>query len=277
MILFSAMEGEYTSQALVRGQKTNRKQHIMGNRVIMKVKALAVLGCGLALCFSQAGQAAKLQNQNDKVSYTIGYDMGSNFKTQQIDINAQALAQGIKDAQTGAKAALTKKQMQQTLVTFQQALLKKRVKQLKSLSEKNKKAGAAFLAANKKKPGVKSLSSGLQYKVIDTGKGISPTANDAVTVEYEGKFINGKVFDSSYKTGKPVNFRVTEVIPGWTQALQMMKPGATWMIYVPPKLAYGDRGMVGPIGPNKTLIFKIHLVSVKKGDKSANSAAQKKS
>jgi FKBP-type peptidyl-prolyl cis-trans isomerase FklB len=122
----------------------------------------------------------------------------------------------------------------------------------------------AFLAANKKKPGVISLADGLQYKVIKDGKGVSPTDSDTVVVDYAGKLVDGTEFDSSYKRGQPATFPVSAVIPGWTEALKLMKPGAEWELYIPAALAYGEQGAPPSIGPNQALIFKVHLISVKK-------------
>jgi FKBP-type peptidyl-prolyl cis-trans isomerase FklB len=132
-------------------------------------------------------------------------------------------------------------------------------------SSKNTDAGAAFLAANAKKPGVKTLPDGLQYKVITEGKGEKPTLNDVVTVHYMGTLVDGKEFDSSYKRGEPATFPVAGVIAGWTEALQLMPAGSTWELYIPANLAYGEQGAPPVIGPNETLIFKVQLLSVKKG------------
>jgi len=135
--------------------------------------------------------------------------------------------------------------------------------QTQAVAEKNKREGERFLLANKNKPGVKSMPNGLQYKVIERGKGIKPTIDNIVTVDYEGHLINGKQFDSSYERGQPATFPVTGVIAGWTEALQMMKVGATWELYIPPTLAYGERGVPPVIGPNETLIFKVKLLGIK--------------
>lgn len=124
--------------------------------------------------------------------------------------------------------------------------------------------GAAFLSANKNKAGVVTTASGLQYEVIETGKGKKPTITDSVTVDYEGKLINGKVFDSSYQRGQPATFPLNQVIAGWQEAIPMMNEGSTWMLYIPAKLAYGEEGAGGVIGPNEALIFKVHLISVNK-------------
>ena len=204
-----------------------------------------------------------LTSMQDKLSYTIGADLGKNFKKQGIPINAEVLSQGIKDAQTGTKLKLTKEQMAKTLTTFRDQLKKKRDAEMQRISQANKTEGARYLSKNKAAKGVKTTASGLQYRVINAGKGTSPGPRDTVTVVYTGKLINGTVFDSNEKT-KPATFRVNQLIPGWSEALQLMKPGATWEIVVPSKLAYGARGAGGPIGPNQTLIFKIQLLNVKK-------------
>ncbi|TAL61510.1 MAG: FKBP-type peptidyl-prolyl cis-trans isomerase, partial [Legionella sp.] len=149
---------------------------------------------------------------------------------------------------------------------FQKDLMAKRTSEFNKKSEENKTKGETFMSANKSKEGVVALPSGLQYKIIETGTGAKPGKSDTVTVEYTGHLIDGTVFDSTDKTGKPATFQVSQVIPGWTEALQLMPAGSTWEIYVPSNLAYGPRSVGGPIGPNETLIFKIHLISVKKTD-----------
>lgn len=222
--------------------------------------SLAVISTFSLTAFA-AQPAASTMNNTDKISYSIGVDIGHNFKNQEIALNPQMMAQGVKDATTGDKTLMTPKEMQDTLAGFQKELISKRETQLQQIGQKNKAASDAFLAENKTKPGVVTLPDGLQYKIIKEGTGKSPTQNDSVMVNYEGTFIDGKVFDSSYTRGKPVTFPVSQVIPGWTEALKMMKPGAEWMVYVPSTLGYGDRG-VGPIGPNQALVFKIELLNI---------------
>lgn len=206
-------------------------------------------------------QSSALPTETDRISYAIGADIGHNFKREGVTLSPEMMAKGVKDATTGEKMLMDAKEIQTTLVSFQKDLIAKHQAKMQQASEKNKTEGEAFLAENKTKPGVETLPDGLQYKIIKAGSGESPTAKDAVTVNYEGTLIDGQVFDSSYKRGKPISFQVSEVIPGWTEALQKMKPGAEWMIYVPSSLGYGERG-AGPIGPNQTLIFKIELISV---------------
>lgn len=205
-----------------------------------------------------------------RVSYSIGVDLGQNFKNQGIDVDPTMLERGLKDALTGSKTMYTTQDMATALIDFQKQLVAKRQVQFAEVSAKNQQEGQAFLATNKNKPGVVTTASGLQYKIIAPGTGPSPTASDVVTVDYVGTFLNGKVFDSSYQRGKPVTFHVAEVIPGWTEILKQMKPGATYEIYVPSNLAYGERGLANVIQPNQTLIFKIHLIDVKAGNGATN-------
>jgi FKBP-type peptidyl-prolyl cis-trans isomerase FklB len=198
-----------------------------------------------------------LKNQKEKVSYSIGLNigrkLGDDLKKQSIDIDPNLITKGIQDALVGAKPLLTDQEIQETMLAFQ-----------KEMMEKYKKQGEAFLAENKKKEGVKTLPDGLQYKVIKAGTGKKPKADDTVTVNYRGALINGTEFDSSYKRGQPVTFPVSGgMIKGWSEALQLMEEGAKWELFIPSNLAYGERGMGGIIGPNATLIFEVELVSVK--------------
>lgn len=206
---------------------------------------------------------ATLTTEMQKISYSIGFDLGQNFKSQKINIDAAMLEHGFKDAQNGTTPALTTEQMASTLLNFQKELMAKRQTEFAAASKKNEDEGTQFLAANKTKPGVITTPSGLEYKILEAGKGTNPTGSDIVTVDYAGSFIDGKVFDSSYQHGKPVTFQVAEVIPGWTEVLKLMKPGSTYEVFVPYNLAYGERGLGNVIGPKQTLIFKIHLISVK--------------
>jgi len=229
----------------------------------MKLIAASIMALGMSATFA-ATDATTLTTDKEKLSYSIGADLGKNFKSQGIDINAEALAKGMQDGMTGAQLILTEQQMKDVLNTFQKDLMAKRNVEFNKKSEENKTKGEAFLTQNKAKAGVTVLPSGLQYKILETGKGAKPGKSDTVTVEYTGHLIDGTVFDSTEKTGKPATFQVSQVIPGWTEALQLMPAGSTWEIYVPSGLAYGPRSVGGPIGPNETLIFKIKLISVKK-------------
>ncbi|MDO5157580.1 macrophage infectivity potentiator Mip [Legionella pneumophila] len=231
----------------------------------MKMKLVTAAVMGLAMSTAMAAtDATSLATDKDKLSYSIGADLGKNFKNQGIDVNSEAMAKGMQDAMSGAQLALTEQQMKDVLNKFQKDLMAKRTAEFNKKADENKVKGEAFLTENKNKPGVVVLPSGLQYKVINSGNGVKPGKSDTVTVEYTGRLIDGTVFDSTEKTGKPATFQVSQVIPGWTEALQLMPAGSTWEIYVPSGLAYGPRSVGGPIGPNETLIFKIHLISVKK-------------
>lgn len=235
----------------------------------MKMKLVAAAAMGLAMSTSMAATNAPsitLNNDTDKLSYSIGTDLGKNFKKQGIVISPEAMAKGLQDGMDGNKLLLTEQQQKDVLNKFQKDLMAKRTDEFNKKAEENKTKGESFLKENKSKEGIVALPSGLQYKVIKKGEGSKPTKEDTVTVEYTGKLINGEVFDSTEKTGKPATFKLTQVIPGWTEALQLMPAGSTWEVYVPAELAYGQRSVGGPIGPNETLIFNIHLIEVKKTD-----------
>lgn len=231
----------------------------------MKIKLVAAAVMGLMMTTAMAAtDATSLSTDTDKLSYSIGADLGKNFKTQGIEINPTALAKGMQDGMGTGPLALTEQQMKDVLNKFQKDLMAKRTADFNKKADENKTRGEAFLAANKSKPGIVVLPSGLQYKIVEAGTGAKPGKDDTVTVEYTGTLINGTVFDSTEKAGKPATFQVSQVIPGWTEALQLMPAGSTWEIFVPSNLAYGPRSVGGPIGPNEALIFKIHLISVKK-------------
>ena len=224
----------------------------------MKLKIVITLVVLFLASQVNAQENLVLKSQKDKMSYIIGMDIGNNLKTQSIDVEPNILAKGVKDALTGGKPLLTEQEIRETMTAFQNEM---RVKQ-EVVARKNKEQGDSFLAENKKKEGVKTLQSGLQYKVIKMGVGKKPKLNDYVTTHYRGTLIDGTEFDSSYKRGQPATFQVSGVIPGWTEALQLMETGAKWELFIPPNLAYGERGSGGVIGPNATLIFEIELISI---------------
>jgi FKBP-type peptidyl-prolyl cis-trans isomerase FklB len=203
------------------------------------------------------------KTQKEKVSYSLGVNIGKNMKMQGIDADQEFLAQGLKDALSNAKTAMSDKDMETTMNTFQQEMMAKMQAKQKVDGEKNKKDGEAFLAANKKKDGVITLPSGLQYKVIKMGNGPKPTASQTVTCNYRGTLIDGKEFDSSNRYGKPAEFPVGGVIKGWIEALQLMPVGSKWELYIPSDLAYGENGAGQMIGPNAALVFEIELLSIK--------------
>ena len=216
-------------------------------------------------------KGSQVLNKEQKISYAIGASMGDNLKQQDITVNMEFFLQGFKDAMIQNKPALTQEEMRQVLSSFQEEQHKKFEEKMKVAAVKNLAEGKAFLDANKTKPGVITLASGLQYKVNEPGAGESPKKTDSVTVNYRGTLINGTEFDSSEKHGQAATFPVNAVIPGWTEALQLMKPGSKWTLYIPSNLAYGEAGAGRLIEPNATLIFDVDLISVnsKDGDKKA--------
>lgn len=210
-----------------------------------------------------AEEKAVLKDQRDKVSYGIGMDIGKSLRNQSIDVDPDLITRGIKDMLSGAKPLMTDQESRDTMMNFQKEMMAKQMERMKELGEKNKKEGEAFLAENKKKEGVVTLPSGLQYKVIKEGAGETPKATDTVTTDYRGTLIDGTEFDSSSRRGQPATFKVNGVIPGWTEALQLMKAGSKWQLFIPSNLAYGERGP-REIGPNATLIFEVELLSIAK-------------
>lgn len=203
-----------------------------------------------------------LKTDKDKLSYALGMDIGGSLKSQSIDIDPDKFAKGVKDMVEGNKALLNNEEFQATMTKFQQKMVAKQADQVKVIAEKNKAEGEAFLAENRKKEGVLTTPSGLQYIVLNEGSGDSPKATDTVSVHYKGMLINGTEFDSSYSRNQPASFPVNGVIPGWTEALQLMKPGAKWKIFLPSDIAYGARGAGQQIGPNAALIFEVELLSI---------------
>ncbi len=238
---------------------------------MMKMKWMtgAVVVALSAPLFAADTSAPALTTMEDKVSYSIGSDLGKNLKRQGIKINPAVFAKGMEDGMSGGKLLMSEEEMKQVLSDFEKEMMNKRASEFNQKAEENKAQGEAFLKENKNKAGVVTTASGLQYKVIKAGNGVKPTKEDTVTVEYTGRLLNGEVFDSTEKAGKPVSFKLTQVIPGWTEALQLMPAGSTWEVYIPAKLAYGSRNVGGAIGPNETLIFNVHLIEVKKEDKQA--------
>ena len=224
------------------------------------MKRFIVIVSASLLAFPLFGQekSPQLKDQKDKVSYSIGMQIGFNLGRQKVDVNPDILAAGIKDAISG-KPQLTPDQVKDIMAQFEKDMEQKQ----KQLGEKNKTDGAKYLEENKKKPGVKTTASGLQYKVEKEGTGAQPKATDMVTVNYRGTLIDGTEFDSSYKRGQPASFPVNGVIKGWTEALQLMKQGSKYQLVIPSTLAYGERAMGPDIGPNSTLIFEVELQDVK--------------
>lgn len=226
-------------------------------RLLAGVAAVALVACG------PKGQAKKeLTSQGDKVSYIIGLQMGKNLKQQGVEVTPDLFVQGLRDAQSGAKPMLTDSVMTAIMTSFQMEMMTKAHSKDSAAASKNQADGETFLAANKSKEGVKTTASGLQYKVLKEGAGPKPTVNSTVTVNYRGTLIDGTEFDKS-KDGEPISFPLKGVIPGWTEAVQLMNTGSKYEFFIPSNLAYGERGSPPVIGPNATLIFEVELVSFK--------------
>jgi len=225
--------------------------------IIAIVAALGAVSC------ARAAEQAALASGKQKVSYCLGLNIGQGMKQEQVEIDIDAFVRGLSDALSGAKPALTEDEVRDALTAFQKDLRAKATERRSSEGAKAKEEGAAFLAANKKKEGVVTLPSGLQYKVLTEGKGKKPKATDTVVTHYRGTLINGTEFDSSRRRGEPATFPVNRVIPAWTEALQLMSIGSKWMLYVPSELGYGENGAGKVIGPNATLIFEVELLEIK--------------
>lgn len=199
----------------------------------------------------------------DKLSYALGLSMGNNFRASGIsEINVQDFADGVAAVFYGSEPKMTYDEAKAEIQCYFTELQAKQEEAAKKVGAENAKAGEAFLMENGKRVEVQTLPSGLQYEVIAEGEGESPKADDQVMVHYEGRLIDGTVFDSSIDRGEPATFGVTQVIPGWVEALQLMKPGAKWRLFIPSALAYGPQGAGGIIGPNQTLIFDVELLKV---------------
>ncbi len=229
----------------------------------MNLKPLWV-GLTVLMSGGAIAQTMTLDTDQQKVSYSIGVDLGRNIKKQNLDLDVAAISKGLQDGYTGGATLLSDEKMKEVLMTFQKDFVAKRTAEMNQLAQKNQEMGKAFLENNKKQPGVVTLPDGLQYKIITAGTGQKPGPNDTVTVNYTGKLINGQVFDSSDKQGHPISFQVNQVIKGWTEVLQLMPAGSTWEVYIPSDLAYGAQSVGPMIGPNETLIFNIQLISIQK-------------
>jgi FKBP-type peptidyl-prolyl cis-trans isomerase FklB len=227
---------------------------------------IAVLSLA-SLSFGQ--DKSQLKDLKDKVSYSIGLNVGANFKKQGQELNPDALLAGVKDALSGKTPALNENELKETMEAWSKQMEDKQ----KVVGEKNAADATKFLAENKKKDGVKTTVSGLQYKVMKEGAGAQPKETDTVTVNYRGTLINGTEFDSSYKRGQPATFPVNGVIKGWTEALQLMKTGSKYQLFIPADLAYGARAVGPDITPNSALIFEVEVLEVKPAPASTGPSA----
>ncbi|MFT4048122.1 MAG: FKBP-type peptidyl-prolyl cis-trans isomerase [Solimonas sp.] len=230
------------------------------------VAAAFVAGC--AKKDDKAAGDAALETDAQKFSYAIGVDLGKSLQPVKDDVDLAALKAGLDDAFAGNPPKLDDAAREEIKNTVAKKMQERQIKQREEQATKNKEEGAKFLEENGKREGVKTTASGLQYEVLTEGKGDHPKSSDTVTVNYKGTLINGETFDSSYDRGQPVTFPLANVIPGWTEGVQLMTPGAKYKFYIPSDLAYGERGAGVKIGPNQVLIFEVELISIgeKKGD-----------
>ncbi len=226
---------------------------------------MALLAAALAATIAAASGKAepvKIVTQADKESYGIGVGVARNFRNQGIDVELEVMIQGIRDAIGGGKLLMTEDELSATMTAYTEALRQKQVRVDQAAAQDNKKAGDAFLAANKGKPGVKALADGLQYRIIAQGKGNKPTDQDTVECSYRGTLVDGKEFDRS-PTGVTASLAVASLIPGFREAVKLMTVGSKWQIVIPPELAYGQQRAGSVIGPSSTLIFEVELLGIK--------------
>ncbi len=200
--------------------------------------------------------------EEDRLSYSLGLIMGQRLKQEFTNLNVDMMSQAVKDLYADGEMKMTEAEVKETMQAYQQKKMLEQQEAQAKAAEANLKAGQEFMAQNGKKKGVVTTDSGLQYQVLTTGNGAKPALTDQVKVHYEGKLLNGKVFDSSYQRGEPVTFGLNQVIQGWQEGLQLMPVGSKWKIFIPSDLAYGPGGTGGPIGPNETLIFEVELLDI---------------
>ena len=229
----------------------------------MRRKWMVLLGIALLTVPVFAQETPALKNEKEKLSYALGMDLGNQLRKLSVDVDPALFGKGLGDALSGSKTLLTEEEARAAVSALQAEMRQKQIEATRAASDNNKKAGDAFLAENKTKEGVVALPSGLQYKILKAGDGKTPTDADAVECHYRGTLIDGTEFDSSYTRGQPSTFKLSGVIPGWREALKLMPVGSKWQLFVPPQLAYGERGAGRDIGPNATLIFEVELLAIK--------------
>ena len=221
-----------------------------------------VFGIAIFALAAAAQDTSQFKTPQEKISYALGMEIGNNFRKQALDVDPATVGRGLADAFAGGNTLLTEDEMRTVLASAQEEYRKKQAAVRAEKAQAALKDGEAFLAANKSKEGIITLPSGLQYKILKAGTGEKADADDTVVCNYRGTLIDGTEFDSSYKRGQPATFQLNGVIKGWVEALQLMKEGSKWDLYVPSNLAYGERAAGGAIGPNSTLIFEVELLKV---------------
>jgi FKBP-type peptidyl-prolyl cis-trans isomerase FklB len=228
----------------------------------MKYMSMLVTGMLTVAGLSSAAEPIQLKEENEKANYSIGYQIGGDFRRQGVEIQPEILIRGIRDAQSGVESPMSTEEMQKTLMALQQGVKDMEQAAGRLAAQENLASGEAFLAENAGREGITTLPSGLQYKVITAGSGASPKPTDQVTVHYQGRLIDGTEFDSSYRRNQPATFRLDAVIAGWTEGLQLMQEGAKWQLFIPARLAYGESGRGAHIPPNSALVFEVELLKV---------------
>jgi FKBP-type peptidyl-prolyl cis-trans isomerase len=227
----------------------------------MKIAAVTVLG--IILLAAHAGaETTALVTPKEKISYGMGVDVARNFKKHDVDVDLDLLVKGLKDGLAGTKLLLPEKELRSVLAGFQVEVRQKMAQSRRAAAEENKKKGAAFMAANKGKEGVITLPGGVQYRVVKAGSGRRPTDADSVECLYRGTLLDGTEFDGT-TAGNPARLKVSQLIPGWKEAVKLMPEGSKWQIFIPSQLGYGERGVGSDIGPNETLLFEVELLAVK--------------
>jgi FKBP-type peptidyl-prolyl cis-trans isomerase len=230
----------------------------------MRILVSAALGALALGCGQQSGAGStKLASQEDSVSYILGFKMGDNLKRQSVPVKPEVIFRGMQTGFSGGKPLMTDSLMQSVMMAFQMRMMGVQHQKDSTAAVDNKQQGDQFLASNKSKDGVKTTPSGLQYKVIKEGTGPRPSVTNTVTVHYKGTLLDGKPFDSSYDRGQPATFQLNQVIPGWTEGLQLMNAGAKYQFWIPGNLGYGPQGSPPTIPPNATLVFEVELLSFK--------------
>ncbi|MEJ2465520.1 MAG: FKBP-type peptidyl-prolyl cis-trans isomerase [Candidatus Thiodiazotropha sp.] len=228
----------------------------------MNIFSSSLLALTVTAFSAMAEEPAPLPDDTAKINYSVGYQIGSDFKYQDIEVRPDAVIQGILDAINEDETLLTPAEMKQVTAELGKRLAEQKRKQKEALRQELIDQSHAFHEKNKKRSDIVTTESGLQYRIMEPGRGVHPKATDSVVVNYTGKLIDGTEFDSSYKRGKPASFKVKGVIKGWTEALQLMKQGARWQLFIPYELAYGEEGRPPVIPPYSSLIFDINLISI---------------
>jgi len=231
------------------------------------MRTIRVITAGLAAAtFFTSAVAQELETPEERLSYTVGMDIGQSLAEQDLELDVDLLVEALRASYAGEETLLTREEALAERDAFMERRQREMEEQRSMDAARNLEEGQAFLAQNRGEEGITETESGLQYRVIEEGEGASPVATDTVTVHYRGTLINGTEFDSSYARGEPATFALNQVIPGWTEGVQLMQEGAKYEFFIPSDLAYGEQGRPGPIGPNSTLVFEVELVEVQNSE-----------